>query len=121
MTQEVFQLAGIERWRKVAEHGTDERLVDPQVQQRRDEVSLAIARVTDLGRDHRGGNRVECEVAVDADEAFAKFDRREVALAGGAQAHDEAKRTGRDTLLIRVRDDRGVEQRRRLQAVFVEK
>ena len=80
--------------------------------------ALAAARVADLGRDDRGGDRGECEVAVDADEALAKLDRREVALAGGAQAHDEAQGAGRDTFLRRVRDDRGIEQRRRLQAVL---
>ena len=73
---------------------------------------------SDLGRDDRGGDRVKCEVAVDADEAAAKLDRREVALAGGAQAHDEAQGAGRHAVLGRVRDDRRIEQRRRLQAVL---
>ena len=44
-------------------------------------------------------DRAKCKVAVDADEAFAKLDRREVALAGGAQAHDEAQGAGRDIFL----------------------
>src|ERR671918_906698 len=118
MTQKGLQLSGIEGWRKVAERGGNERLVDAHLQQGCDEVGFATARVTNLGRDHRGGDRGKYEVAVDADEAFAKFDRREVALAGCAQAHDEAQGTGRDACLVRVRDDRGIEQRRRLQAVF---
>ena len=118
MTQKGLQLSGIEAWGKVAERGGDERLVDAHLQQGCDEVGFVAARVTDLGRGHRGGDRGKCEVAVDADEAFAKFDRREVALAGGAQAHDEAQGTGRDIFLVRVRNDRGIEQRRRLQAVF---
>ena len=118
MTEELLQLLGIELLRQRAQHGGNENLVESELQQAPDKVSLAMAWVTDLGCGDRAGNRVERNVSVGADEAAAKLDRREMTLAGGTQAHDEPQRAGRDAVLIRVRDNRGVEQCRRLQAVL---
>jgi hypothetical protein len=95
---------------KVAERGGNERKVrrcPSPAELRRSRPCDSVG--NEPRRDYRGGDRSKYEVAVDIDEAFARLDRREVALAGCAQAHDEAQGTGRDTCLIRVRDDRGIE------------
>jgi len=49
----------------------------------------------------------------------AERDRRDVPFAGGPKAQDEAHRSRRKVGLVRVRHDRGIEQRRRFERVLV--
>lgn len=72
----------------------------------------------DLRRGHMARHRIKRDLQVPVDHAAAEFDRRNVPLAGRAQAHDETLRAVREPALIRMRDDRRVEQRRAFQGVF---
>ena len=53
------------------------------------------------------------------DDARPKRDRRDVAFARRAQAEDETQRTCGKSILVRMRNDGGIKERRRLQRIFV--
>ena len=62
--------------------------------------------------------RVDHHVVVRRQRAGAENDTADVALASGPQAHDEPRVAVADAALVGVRDDRRVEQRRRIDGVF---
>ena len=62
--------------------------------------------------------RVDTDPAIGVDQAPAEDDRRDVPLAGGTQAHEEADRAWWHVGLIHRRDDRRVEQGGRLDRVL---
>src|ERR1039457_4893631 len=51
----------------------------------------------------------------------SKCNRRNVPLPGGTQAEDEPQSACRETRLIRMRNDRRIEQRRGFQRIFGQK
>ncbi len=71
---------------------------------------------------HRRGDEargfVHRDRVIGVDDAGAKFDRGNVTFAGGAQAEDEAQFARRETGLVGVRDDRGIEERGGFERVF---
>ena len=69
--------------------------------------------------DQIGPRLVDRDARVGIEHAGAKLDRRQMALAHGTQAHDEAHRAARKAALIRRRHDRWVEQRSGLDRVLV--
>ena len=71
-----------------------------------------------LGREGVPRRRVEADIAVVAEDAAAEDDRRNVAFAGGPQAHQEADRPGGQVVLVGMLDDGRVEQGRRLDGVL---
>src|SRR5690349_14833349 len=56
------------------------------------------------------GGRIDGDAAVRIDDTRAESDGRNVPLARGPQAQDEAERTGQQIRLIRVGNDGGVEE-----------
>lgn len=64
---------------------------------------------------------VRVRPAVRMNRPGAEFDRRNVTLAGGAQAYDEAQPAGGSIALIRMRHDRRIKNRGGLQGVFAGK
>jgi hypothetical protein len=55
---------------------------------------------------------------VDVDDSSSKSDGGDMPLPGGAQAEDKTQSAGRQVRLVRVRDDRWIEQRCRFQGEF---
>ncbi len=58
------------------------------------------------------------DLVIGGDDAGAKDNRRHVPLAGGAETHDEPHRAGGKIALVVMRDDRRVEERRRLDRIL---
>src|SRR5688572_29080913 len=65
------------------------------------------------------GGRIESDVANGIHEARAKADRGDVSLTRGAKAENKPQRAAWQVRLIRVRDDRRVEQRRGFKRVLM--
>ena len=72
-----------------------------------------------IGRSDEPRRWVERDAAISIDRPRSKCYRRHVPFAGRAQADDEPLYTGRQARLVRMPHDRRVEQRRRLQRVFL--
>ena len=61
---------------------------------------------------------VDLDLVIGSDDAGAEDDRRHVPLARRPQAHDEPHRAGGKVALVVMRDDRRVEERRRLDRIL---
>ena len=61
---------------------------------------------------------VDLDLVIGRDDAGAEDDRRHVPLARGPQTHDEPHRAGGKVALVVMRDDRRVEERRRLDRIL---
>ena len=84
------------------------------------EQALLVRRVGHLfGLQAVAGGRDDGDVALAVQEAGAKSDRGDVAFARGPQTQDESQRARRKVRLVRVRHDRGIEQRRRFEGILV--
>lgn len=77
----------------------------------------ALAHLGSRGQPRR---RVDGDAPVGRDGSRTECERGNVPFPDRAQAEDEAKPTLRRARLVGVRDDAGVEQRRRLEGVLVE-
>ena len=89
-----------------AEHQLDKTVGDAQLDELAHEQRVVVL---ECGRDGRGGDEargfVEGDVALGVDCAAAEGDRRDVPLAGGAEAKDEPPRILGDARLVRMPDD----------------
>jgi len=72
--------------------------------------------LTRLGEEARG--RLHFDPMIGVDDTSPKSDGRNVPFPGGAQAENKTQSASRQVCLVRVRNDGGVEQGRRLQRVF---
>src|SRR5262249_55750282 len=63
--------------------------------------------------------RVDRDLALLIQDARAKSDRRYMSFACRPQAQNETQRTGRQVRLVRMRDDRWIEQSRRFQRILM--
>ena len=72
----------------------------------------------DLGRGSKLGWRVECHSAIGAENSRVKNDRRNMTLANGPKAHNEAQRSQRQFGLVWMWDDRWIEQSAGLKGIL---
>ena len=61
---------------------------------------------------------VDLDLVIGSDDAGAEDDRRHVPLARGPETHNEPHRAGGQVALVVMRDDRRIEQRRRLDRIL---
>ncbi len=102
-------------------HDARRQIVDgAELEQLRGEARLVeVAGRCAPTADQSGSRFVEPDAGVGIENAGAKLDRRQMSLAHGPQAHDEALRAARETALVRRRHDRRVEQCCGLDRVLV--
>ncbi len=107
----------------VAERGQDlagERAFDAELDQLAVEQRLVEKRVGDhLGGRDEPRRLVHADATLCVDRPAPERDRRDVSLAGGAEAQHEPSRALGQARLVRVPDHRRVEQGRRFQRIFL--
>ena len=107
----------------VVERGQDlagKGAVDAQLEQLAEKQGLVVKRVRHLlRRRHEASRLVHPDAVLVIDRAAAERDRRDMALAGGAEAQQEPARALGQPRLVGVPDHRGIEQRRRFQRVLL--
>ena len=72
------------------------------------------------GTRSKPGRRIDCNTAVRRDGTSAKRQRRHMAFADGTEAQNKAQAALRNSRLVRVWHDAGIEQRRRFEGIFVQ-
>ena len=101
------------------ENGVGVAIVNSHLVQFREKAGSQVARIGyDLRLGNEAGDRIERDVSVLLDRSGTEFDRRNMPLAGGAQAHDETQTAFRGVVLVRVRHDRRIEDRSRFQGIL---
>src|SRR5690242_8399376 len=83
------------------------------------EFGIVLAARLDLGRLGIAAGRLNAHAERAVPNPGAEGDGGDMALADPAQREDEADRAGLEAGLIPMADDAGVEQRRRLERIFL--
>ncbi len=115
----MFELGRGERVGQPVQHEIHHPLVDADVFELAPKQGLFVLLV---GNNADGPGEasagVDLDLVIGGDYAGAEDDRRDVPLARGAETHNEPHRAGGKVALVVMRDDRRVEQRRRLDRIL---
>ena len=96
------------------------RAVDAQLEQLAEKQGLVVERVGHLfGRRHEARRLVHADAVLGVERAAPEDDRRDMSLAGGAQAEHEPACALFQSGLVGVPDHRRIEERGRFQRVFL--
>ena len=115
-----FQIAECELIAERGHHLFSQGAVHAEFRQLEVEQVLLVEGVGNEVRGHDVARRfIHADSIAAVDHSGTKRDRRDMALAGGAQTHDEAPVALGQTRLIRVPDHRGIKERGRFQRVFL--
>src|SRR5262249_44259337 len=94
--------------------------VNTQLDELAEKQGLVVQRIgNELRRRDEPSRFVHADVALGVDRPAAKGDRRDVSLAGGAQAQEKTPASWRESGLVGMPDHRGIEQGGRLEGVFL--
>ena len=115
----MFEFGRGKRVGQPIEHEIHGRLADADVFELAAKQRLVVLLV---GHDADGPGeacaRVDLDLVIGRNDARAENDRRHVPLARRPETHDEPHRAGRKVALAVMRDDRRIEQRRRLDRIL---
>ncbi len=115
----MFELLRSERVAQPVQHEVGSPVVDADVLELAPKQGLVVLLVgNDVDGPGEPSARVDVDLVIGGDDAGAEDDRRHVPLAGGPETHDEPHRAGGKVALAVMRDDRRVEQRRRLDRIL---
>ena len=82
-------------------------------------AAIGLYRTVTDRRRRMDARRLQPHLPIRVDDPGAEADRADMPLAGGPQTDDEAGLAGSQSALVGMQHNRGIEQRRRLEAVFV--